>query len=135
MKRRYAKSHPKSENTRSMKWGTLPVLIGAIDLVAYLLLTVVGIAYTAISQNGCLWSYLVRLGALLGGVYLAIALFTVWLFHIEKKDIDITRRNKIKTVFFHPVYLLSYLIALCRIPLIRNKWEVIEHTCVREVGQ
>ncbi len=133
MKREYAKRAPKSKDIRSMKLGTLPMLAAAIDLVAYLLLILGGIAYTAITQNGWLWCYLVRLGALLGAVYAIIALFTVWLFCVEKRDIRITRWNRIKTVFFHPVYLLSYLIAICRIPLIKNKWEVIEHTCVGEM--
>ena len=115
-----------------MKMGTFPMLVAAVDLIAYLALILCGIAYTAITKNGWLASYLVRLGALVGAVYLIIVLFTVWLFHVEKKDVSITRANKIKTVFFHPVYLLSYLIALCRIPLIKNKWEVIEHTCAEE---
>lgn len=129
MKKTYAKNKPKSKDIRFMKLGTVPMLAAAIDIVAYLLLVIAGITYTAIAQNGWLWSYLVRLGVLLGAVYALIALFTVWLFHTEKKDISITRWNKIKTVFFHPVYLFTYLIAICRIPLIKNKWEVIEHKC------
>ena len=132
MKREYVKSKPRSKNTCSMKLGTLPMLAAAIDVIAYFVLILCGIAYTAIVQNGYLGSYLWRLGILLCAVYFGIVLFTVWLFHIEKKDVEITRGNKIKTVFFHPVYLLSYLIALCRIPLIKNKWEVIEHTCDTE---
>ncbi len=127
MKKDYAKSKPKSKDIRSMKMGTIPVLGAVIDLIAYLLLCIGGITYTAITRNGLLWSYLVRLGAVVGAVYMGIVLFTVWLFHIEKKDIRITRRNKLKTIFFHPVYLFTYLIAICRIPLIKNKWEVIRH--------
>lgn len=135
MKKEYAKRKPKSKDVRSMTMGTAPMLAAAIDLIAYLVLVLVGISYTAITQNGWLWSYLLRLCVLLGAIYLMIALFTVWLFRIEKKDVKITRWNKLKTVFFHPVYLLSYLIAVCRIPLIKNKWEVIEHTCVKEVDE
>jgi hypothetical protein len=135
MKRAYAKSKPRSKDVRSMRMGTVPILVGAIDLVVYLFLIVGGIICTAILQNGYLWGYLLRLGIFLGSVYLSIVLFTVWLFHLEKRDIRITRWNKIKTVFFHPVYLLSYLIAVCRIPLIRNKWEVIKHTETGEVKQ
>ncbi len=132
MKKEYVKRQPRSKDMRSMKMGTFPMLAAVIDLIAYLVLILCGITYTAITKNGWLTGYLVRLGALLGALYLIIALFTVWLFHVEKRDIKITGWNKLKTVFFHPVYLLSYLIALCRIPLIRNKWEVIEHTCVEE---
>lgn len=128
MKREYAKRAPKSKNVRAMKMGTVPMLAGAIALVAYLMLILGGICYTAILKNGWLWSYLLRLGVLLGTVYLGIVLFTAWLFHVEKRDVKITRRNKVKTVFFHPVYLFTYLIALCRIPLIKDKWEVIAHT-------
>ena len=128
MKKEYAKSRPRSKDVRAMKMGTVPMLAMAIDLVAYLLLILSGIIYTAIAQNGLLGWYLLRLGLFLSGVYLAIVLFTVWLFKLEKKDIRITRWNMIKTVFFHPVYLFSYLISICRIPLIHNKWEVINHT-------
>ena len=135
MKKAYAKSTPKSKDIRSMKMGTIPTLGAAIDLIAYLLLTIGGIIYTAITDNGWLWSYLLRLGILLGSVYLVIALFTVWLFRLEKKDIKITRWNKIKTVLFHPIYLVTYLIAVCRIPLIKNKWEVIKHKGSTEATQ
>ncbi len=127
MKKDYAKSKPKSKDIRSMKMGTIPMLGAVIDLIVYLFLCIGGAVYTAILQNGWLWSYLLRLGILLSSIYLAIALFTVWLFCCEKKDIHITRWSRIKTVLFHPVYLLTYLIAVCRIPLIKNKWEVIEH--------
>lgn len=127
MKKKYAKTKPKSKDIRSMKMGTVPTLAAAIDLILYLFLCIGGAVYTAILQNGWLWSYILRIGILLGSVYFVIALFTVWLFSLEKKDIRITRWNKVKTVFFHPVYLLTYLIAVCRIPLIKNKWEVIEH--------
>lgn len=134
MKKEYAKNQPKSKDIRFMKWGAVPMLAAAIDVVVYLFLVVGGIVYTAIAQNGYLGSYLLRLGVLLGTVYVLIALFTVWLFYLERKDIHITRRNKIKTVFFHPIYLFTYLIAICRIPLIKNKWEVIEHTGRTEIA-
>lgn len=127
MKREYARSVPKSKDVRFMRMGTVPMLGAAIAVVAYFLLCIAGILYTLIIRNGLWGRYLVRLGIWVAVVYLLIVLFTVWLFHLEKKDIHITRWNRIKTVFFHPVYLFTYLIAVCRIPLIRNKWEVIEH--------
>ncbi len=127
MKRAYAKSCPKSKDVRFMRMGTVPMMGVVIDVIAYLFLCVGGMIYTAVIRNGLLWSYFVRFAALIGAVYALIVLFTVWLFHLEKKDVCITRWNLIKTVFFHPVYLFTYLIAVCRIPLIKNKWEVIKH--------
>ena len=68
-----------------------------------------------------------RLGIWLVAVYFGLVLMTGWLFWLERKDIKITRWNRIKTMLFHPVYIITYLIAICRIPLIKNKWEVITH--------
>jgi len=132
MKRDYAKRTPKSRNMRAIRLGTLPMIAAVIDLILYLLLCVGGAIYTAILGNGLLWSYLLRLGIALGAIYLGIVLFTAWLFHAERKDIDITRAGRIKATLFHPVFLATYLLAVCRIPLIKDKWEVIEHTVVTE---
>ena len=127
MKKEYAKNAPKSKNVRSMKLGTVPMLGVAIDLLVYPFFCIGGIIYTAIMKNGWLWSYLLRLGIWLVAVYFGLVLMTGWLFWLERKDIKITRWNRIKTMLFHPVYIITYLIAICRIPLIKNKWEVITH--------
>ena len=132
MKKAYAKRSPKSRDMRAIRWGTLPAIVAVIDLIFYIFLTVGGAIYTAILGNGWLWSYLARLGLALGALYFGIALFTAWLFYIERKEIDITRAGRIKATLFHPVFLASYLVSVCRIPLMKNKWEVIEHTCETE---
>lgn len=132
MKKEYAKRAPKSKNVRFMKMGTVPMLGVVIDLLAYLLLCIGGAIYCGVTKNGWLWSYLLRIGCVVAGAYLVMALFTVWLFAKEKKDIGISRWNKLKTVFFNPVFLFTFVIAVCRIPLIKNKWEVIKHTSVTE---
>lgn len=127
-KKEYEKNTPKSNDAKAMNLGTLPLLAMAIDLVCYVLLLLVWVAFAAISKNGELGGVLIRLLSTLGGIYVFIALFSVWLFHIDKKDVDITTRNKVKAVLYHPIFLVTYLVAVARTFFIKDKWEVIEHS-------
>jgi cellulose synthase/poly-beta-1,6-N-acetylglucosamine synthase-like glycosyltransferase len=133
MKKEYAKRTPKSKDIRFMKMGTVPMLGVAIDLLVYLFVCIGGAVYTGIVHNGWLWSYLLRLGCWVACVYVVILLFTAWLFFVEREDIRISRWNKLKAVLFNPIYLFTFVIAVCRIPLIKNKWEVIRHHSNAEV--
>ncbi len=126
-KKQYAKKTPDSKDIRAMKYGTTPFLILAIDVILYLVASIVAFVIACIAHNGRQGVYGVRILLIFFTVYILIALFTVFLFSIEKDSIDITRKNKIKTVFYHPIFLATYVISAVRCLFIKNTWEVINH--------
>ena len=128
VKKEYRKNTPKSNDAKAMDLGTVPLLAMAIDLVFYVLMLLVWVAFAAIGKNGELTSVLIRLAATLGGIYVFIVLFSLWLFYIDKKDVDITTGNKIKAVLYHPFFLVTYVVAVVRTLFIKDRWEVIEHS-------
>ncbi len=118
---------PKNKDLKVMKYGTTPLLILAIDIVVYLLATTAAFFFSFALHSGRHLIYANRIIFTLFIVYTVIALFTVFLFQIEKGSIDITEKNKIKTVFYHPIFLATYLISAARCLFVKDKWEVIKH--------
>lgn len=135
MKKEYAKKKPKNKDLKLMRLGTLPALVAVIDIIAYLIAIIVGIVVDGILDAGFIYAYLIRLGATLLTVYIIIAIFTAYLFHLEGDNIKIKRKNKIKTVFYHPIYLVTYVVAAVRTFFIKNEWEVIEHSITRKADE
>ncbi len=126
-KKEYSRKSPDSNDIRVMKYGTTPLLLLAVDVLLYLVSATVGYIGSLALKSGYHYLYLNRIILTLFIVYVIISLFTLFLFKIEKESIDITRRNKIKTVFYHPIFLATYVISAIRCLFVKNKWEVIKH--------
>ena len=126
-KRNYSKCKPDSADMRAMKYGTTPLLVLAIDVVLYLLTTLLAFLIAVIDRSGnsSLYGKRILLTVLL--VYAAIALFTVFLFRIERGSINISKKNKFKTVLYHPFFLATYVVSAVRALYVKDKWEVITH--------
>ena len=133
-KREYARTHPKSKNIALMRLGSLPLLAGAIDIIAYLIFSIVGLIVSAAVQNGYIGYFLVRSCALFALIYVILMIVTVWLLAVEGKRINMSKRSKVRAVLVHPLYLLTYVIAAVRALFTKKKWEVIEHVSATEVS-
>ncbi|MBQ7226435.1 MAG: glycosyltransferase family 2 protein [Clostridia bacterium] len=133
MKKEYAKRMPKNKDIQIMRFGTMPMLVLAIDAIAYVVNSIVGAIVSAALGWGIAHLFLIRIIIVLGLVYLIIMLLTVYLFHIEKGRASITSKNKVKTVFYHPIYLASYVVAALRALFIKNRWEVVEHSINNDI--
>ena len=59
-------------------------------------------------------------------IYLLLIIFTIVLLIIDK-DLNIKRSIKIKTIFYHPIYLLSFLPCMIRALFGKVNWEKIDH--------
>lgn len=70
---------------------------------------------------------LIRMISILIFIYLFIVFISLAIFVIEKNNINITRKNIIKAIFFHPIFLFCYIIAAIRAIFLKNGWEKIEH--------
>ena len=82
----------------------------------------------ALTRSSGVGFYLNRLLFAATLIYLVIILFTVFLFKKEGDAIDITDKNKFKTVLYHPFFLSTYVISAVRCLFVKDRWEVIEHT-------
>lgn len=133
MKREFSKNNPKNSNMIMMKLSSLPMLVGVIDIIVYLVASIVGCVVSAINDNGYAAYFLIRIGLVLGLIYLIMLFMTVWIFAFEGDVINITRKNKVKTIFLHPIFLMTYVFAAIRAVYAESKWEVIEHTISESV--
>lgn len=131
-KRKYSKERPESRDMRAMRFGTVPALVLAFDIIGYMLAVITGIIVSGITHNGRASMYFGRLAFVFASVYIVIALFTVILFRIEAEHINITEKNKIKTIFYHPFFLATYVISAVRSFFVKDTWEVIEHSQNKE---
>ncbi len=127
-KRALARLAPKSRDVIAMRLGTLPLLVFAFDCLVYVFTCIAFTVAQGITRSGNLAFYANRLLFVLVLIYALILLFTVFLFRKEGDAIDITKKNKIKTVLYHPFFLLTYVVSAVRCLFVKDKWEVIEHT-------
>lgn len=61
-------------------------------------------------------------------IYMALVIFTAILFILEDGKLNLSRKMKIKALFFNPIFLAGYV--RCAVIALFNKnlgWEVIEH--------
>lgn len=131
-KKEFTKKTPKNLDMRVMRFGTLPLLVMAVAVILYLAVLITAATLCGLTNSVFLGEFLVRIGVLAALVYAFIAAFTVVLFSIEGNRVDITLKNKIKTVFYHPFFLATYVVAAVRAIFLSDGWEVIEHTLTKD---
>ena len=103
----------------------LAIVIGIIGLF---ITNLVGGIILLINNNPNFSKYLfISLGILIG-LYLVLLIFTLILLIGEGNSITMSTKMKIKQVFYHPIFLTTYVI--CYFKALFNKnigWEKIEH--------
>ena len=134
-KKEFRKSQPKNLDMRVMRFGTLPLLTMVISVILYLALLIVCAILCGVTNSGFIGEFLVRIGVLVGIIYAFLVLGTAVLFGIEGHRADITLKNKIKTLFYHPFFLATYVVAAVRAIFLPKGWEVIEHTLTKDENE
>ena len=127
-KREYHKNAPDSKDLKSMQWGTVPGFIVVVVWLVYFFAVLARLIISLIAKDGLIVPLLIRLGGILALFYFAVFFLTIYVLILDRKYIDLTPFNAIKTVLYNPVYLASFAIAAVRSLFLKNKWEVIEHT-------
>ena len=95
-------------------------IIGIYDLL-FIVIGLIILSINLIIKN----NYVVLILLLL--IYLILCLFTIYLLNIEKRY-NIDTKLKIKTIFIHPLLLLTYIPCLIKCIFTKNvKWYKIEH--------
>lgn len=103
--------------------GITPVLIAVIGFVISLFYQIYGLLFTEFKTmflSRLLFSFLF--------LYLVLFLFTLLLLWIEKNQINLSWSMKLKTLFYNPVFLCSYVSCALRALFQKNiGWQPIEH--------
>ncbi len=126
-KKEFSKKVKDSKDIKVMKYGTTPLLVLAIDIIIYLAASITAFAVSFAVHSGRELLYANRIIFTLFTVYTVIAIFTAYIFKLERESIDITSGNKIKTVFYHPIFLATYVISAVRCLFVKDKWEIVAH--------
>lgn len=134
-KKEFVKSQPKNLDMRVMRFGTVPLLAMVISTVLYFALLVVAVILCGMTNSGLVGVFIARMGVLLGVIYAFLVLFTGVLFSIEGNRASITTKNKIKTVFYNPFFLATFVVAAVRAIFLPKGWEVIEHTLTKDESE
>ena len=133
------KYYPLLKNKASRKDNNYPsVYIALVGVKPYVLLVISIILYLAnliyrIISNSIVkvevYNLLLQFLIIVLAIYIVLLIFTVILLIKEKDNLRLNRKMKIKSLFFNPLFLASYV--KCLYLSIKNKdlaWEKIEHT-------
>ena len=139
------KYYPLLKNKASRKDNNYPsvyiALVGVkpyVLLVISILLYIANLIYRIISNSIVkveINTLLLQILVILLAIYVVLLIFTGILLIKEKDNLRLTRKMKIKSLFFNPLFLASYV--KCLYLALKNKdltWEKIEHTVNIESG-
>lgn len=120
-----------SKNNSNMWYqiiGGIPMIALAVTLIGYLLTTAGFLIYDLVAQENMYVEYIIRIVSLVGAIYLFFVLFTIFLFILDRKTIRIKKWQRIKVIFYHPIFMVSYVHAAIRALFVKANWDKIEHT-------
>lgn len=110
-------------------FGIIPYIIIILGLIFYFLPLVFLSIYNYSLKNMNLFkNNIIELIIFLVAVYLVLFLMTLVILLLENKKININKKTKIKTLFYNPIFMMSYV--LCAIKALTSKeiaWTKIEH--------
>lgn len=110
-------------------FGIIPYILIILGLVLYLLFLVFSSAYNYTLKNWNLFkNNIIELIIFTLVIYLSLFLMTLVILLLENKKININKKTKIKTLFYNPIFIMSYI--LCAFKALSSKnisWEKIEH--------
>lgn len=124
-----AKSHPKNEGSCYFYgYHILPILYIVIGLVLWICTFLLGTIVMGILQNSIWHTYAWILGITVLAIYLILLLLTIYLLHLEKGKLNLSKKRKWQSIFYNPIFLASFLPsfveAICN-PKV--KWDPVEH--------
>lgn len=103
------------------KGSVIEMMLAIIPLIAFILFLVFLLLYTLLKSRVL---FIIELLI----IYLALLLLTIILIYKNKKYIISSNKVIIKTIFYHPIYLISYIHSLLYLIINSNLgWDKIEH--------
>ncbi len=106
----------------------IPVAILIASVLIYAIcMMVLGFVGLAMQQSDFYWCFLYFALVLLA-TYVVLCLYSWYLVSLEKKKINLSRKNKLITILYNPLFLCQYLPIYITAIFKKNvKWKVIEH--------
>ena len=110
--------------------GITPALYIVFGLI---LLSILVLISTSFSSS---WQLAIYLLFFFGIIYLSLVLLTAILLWMVSKQIKISAKVYFGTLFYHPIFIISYLHAFIRAITKRNLgWDTITHTTKKDCRQ
>ena len=103
----------------------------ALGISLYVLKTFVLVILSMFKQGIPIYTFLIFLMIILLLAYIIMMIVTIKM--LKKDKLDLNKKTKIKTIFYNPIYLASYVI--CALKALLKKevgWDKIEHKIVIE---
>lgn len=118
VRRKYRKELKKSSHNKSLKLeriGVVPYIILIIGIVIFLVLNIIKLQLLKV-----LFTFVF--------VYLVLVIATFIMIKKEKSYFKLSRKTKILSLFYNPLFLLSYIICALKALFSPNlKWDTIKH--------
>lgn len=118
VRRKYRKEIKKSSHNKSLKLeriGVVPYIILIIGIVIFLVLNIIKLQLLKV-----FFTFII--------VYLVLVIATFIMIKREKSYFKLSRKIKILSLFYNPLFLLSYIICALKALLSPNlKWDTIKH--------
>jgi len=108
--------------------GIIPYIFMVLGLVTWFLSLVFFTFYNLFLGNVTWKSYLFEIMVFLLAIYFSLFVMTLVILFLEKDKIDINNKNKIKTLFINPIFMISYVPCAIKALTSKNvKWTRVEH--------
>ncbi len=121
------KNNPKIGSIRVERVGIKPYLFMVIGIAFYVITNTILIFVNIILANAFIYNVLNVFGLILL-VYLVLVLITLLMLKCEKEYFLLSKKTKLKAVFYNPVFLASYVpIAINALFNSDIEWSKIEH--------
>lgn len=129
------KKNSKNRNMWYQIIGGIPMITLGIALLVYLLILFVLFICDLVMKDTHYWEYLSRMIYLVVAIYLFFILFTIYLFILDRKTIKIKKFQRLKVIFYHPIFMTSYAYAAIRALFVKPTWDKIEHTINKDENE
>ena len=127
------KNNPKNYGSKySACLGVRAYIYLAIGIILYILKTLILLFISMFDQNISIYIVLMFLFIIIFIAYLVMMIVTIKM--IKKDKLDLNRKMKIKTIFYNPIYLTTYV--SCALKALFKKevcWDKIEHKVNKKV--
>ncbi len=108
--------------------GITPIVFILTGILFYLGYDIFCITVCFIFQSNLLFHFLLECIIIILTIYFILQGITIFIFIKEKDHLNITWLTKIKVIFYHPIFLVTYIPCAVKALLVKNiNWVKIEH--------
>lgn len=108
-------------------FGIIPYIIIIIGIIVWLIASILNIIYSLVIKTFSI-SNLIETVIIVLLIYLALLLITLLMLVKEGKKINLSKKNRLKVLFFNPIFMMTYV--PCAVKAILKKevtWTRVEH--------